>query len=88
MFRRSWEDDRRSYENFNQRTGEGGDSPDAEPFYTWGTLLPMIAEADLLDLDPIDGLCVGSPSLRPSRRRRCRPGRGDRLHAHVSTAAL
>jgi putative isomerase len=62
MFRRSWDDGRRSYENFNQRTGEGGDSPDAEPFYTWGTLLPMLAEADLLDLDPIDGLCVGSPA--------------------------
>lgn len=62
MFRRSWEEGRRSYENFNQRTGEGGDSPDAEPFYTWGTLLPMLAEADLLDLDPIDGLCVGSPA--------------------------
>ena len=60
MFRRSWDDGRRSYENFNQRTGEGGDSPDAEPFYTWGTLLPMLAEADLLDLDPMDGLCVGS----------------------------
>lgn len=62
MFRRSWDDGRRSYENFNQRTGEGGDSPDAEPFYTWGTLLPMLAEADLLDLDPMDGLCVGSPA--------------------------
>lgn len=62
MFRSSWEHGRRSYENFNQRTGEGGDSPDAEPFYTWGTLLPMLAEADLLDLDPFDGLCVGSPA--------------------------
>ncbi len=62
MFRRSWEEGRRSYENFNQRTGEGGDSPDAEPFYTWGTLLPMLAEADLLDMDPFDGICVGSPA--------------------------
>lgn len=62
MFRRSWEDGRRSYENFNQRTGDGGDSPDAEPFYTWGTLLPMLAEADLLDLDPFDGLCIGTPA--------------------------
>ncbi|MBI3647503.1 MAG: hypothetical protein HY240_01885 [Actinobacteria bacterium] len=62
MFLRSWQESRRSYENFNQRTGEGGDSPDAEPFYTWGTLLPMLAEADLLDLDPLDGLCVGSPA--------------------------
>ena len=61
MFRRSWQDGR-SYENFNQRTGEGGDSPDAEPFYTWGTLLPMLADKDLLDLDPFDGLSVGSPA--------------------------
>jgi putative isomerase len=41
MFDASWRD-RRSFENFNQRTGEGGDSPDSDPFYTWGALLPML----------------------------------------------
>jgi len=53
---------RRRVHDAHSRTGDGGDSPDSEPFYTWGTLLPMLAEADLLDLDPFDGLCVGSPA--------------------------
>ena len=42
MFQLGW-DERRSYENFNQRTGEGGDSPDSDPFYTWGALLPLLS---------------------------------------------
>ena len=41
MFERGWKD-RRSHENFNQRTGEGGDSPDSDPFYTWGALLALL----------------------------------------------
>jgi putative isomerase len=41
MFDLGWRD-RRSYENVNQRTGEGGDSPDSDPFYTWGALLPLL----------------------------------------------
>ena len=82
MFRRCWDDGRRSYENFNQRTGEGGDSPDAEPFYTWGTLLPMLAEADLLDLDPFDGLCVGSP-VPPVTATTLPTGAWGPLRAHV-----
>lgn len=61
QFARGWAE-RRSFENLNQRTGEGADSPDADPFYTWGALLAMIAECELAEIDPIDGLCVGSPS--------------------------
>ncbi len=45
MFRRGWAE-RRCYENFSQQTGDGGDSVDAEPFYTWGSLLPMIADPE------------------------------------------
>lgn len=59
LFERGWAE-RRSFENFNQRTGEGGDSPDAEPFYTWGALLPMLADLDVVGVDPWDGLCFGS----------------------------
>jgi putative isomerase len=58
LFDRGWAK-RRSYENFNQRTGEGGDSPDAEPFYTWGALLPYLADADLIGVDPWDGVTFG-----------------------------
>ncbi|HYT81516.1 MAG TPA: trehalase family glycosidase [Actinomycetota bacterium] len=60
-FEREWTD-RRSYENFNQRTGQGGDSVDADPFYTWGALLPMLADLEVLDLDPWDGLSFGCES--------------------------
>jgi putative isomerase len=49
--------DRRCWENLNQRTGEGGDSPDSDPFYTWGALLAVIGE-----LDP------GEPFPAPPRR--------------------
>ena len=55
MFQREWRA-RRSFENFNQRTGEGGDSPDADPFYTWGALLPLIADLDARGTNPWDDL--------------------------------
>lgn len=64
LFERGWAE-RRSFENFNQRTGEGGDSVDAEPFYSWGALLPLLGELDLLDLDPWDGLVAGSAGTAP-----------------------
>jgi putative isomerase len=58
MFRRGWSE-RRCYENFSQQTGDGGDSVDAEPFYTWGSLLPMIADLEAFGTDPWDGTCFG-----------------------------
>jgi putative isomerase len=58
MFRRGWAE-RRCYENFSQQTGDGGDSVDAEPFYTWGALLPMIADLEVIGTDPWDGTCFG-----------------------------
>jgi len=58
MFRRGWSE-RRCYENFSQQTGDGGDSVDAEPFYTWGSLLPMIADLEVIGTDPWDGTCFG-----------------------------
>jgi putative isomerase len=63
MFDREWAE-RRCFENFNQRTGEGGDSVDAEHFYTWGALLPMLADIDLLDLDPLEALVFGAVGAR------------------------
>ncbi len=43
MFARAWAE-RRCWENLDQRTGDGGDSPDADPFYTWGALLAVIGD--------------------------------------------
>jgi putative isomerase len=61
MFRRGWRD-RRSYENFNQRSGVGEDSPDADAFYTWGALLPLLAELQASG-DDIWELLLGGPGL-------------------------
>jgi putative isomerase len=58
MFARGWKN-RLSYENLDQRTGEGSSSVDAESFYTWGALLPMLADSDLVGLDPWDGISFG-----------------------------
>jgi putative isomerase len=43
MFERGWAE-RRCYENLSQRTGDGGGSPDSDPFYTWGALLALIGD--------------------------------------------
>ena len=58
MFERGWSE-RLSYENFDQRTGEGGSSVDAEAFYTWGALLPMLDDVDVVGLDAWDGITFG-----------------------------
>lgn len=64
LFERHWAD-RRSYENLNQRTGEGGDTPDSEAFYSFGALLPLIGEMELIDVDPWDGLVFGVDGTEP-----------------------
>ena len=58
MFARGWSN-RLSYENIDQRTGEGSSSVDAESFYTWGAMLPMLADADVVGVDPFDGITFG-----------------------------
>src|SRR5207245_10921350 len=45
LFERGWSD-RRSYENLNQRTGEGGDSPDSDHFYTLCEMLSLMLLLD------------------------------------------
>jgi len=65
MFARDWVTDRRSWENFSQRTGAGGGTPDSEPFYTWGALLPLLAAADLIGVDPWDGITFGQAVPEP-----------------------
>jgi putative isomerase len=48
MFARGWAD-RRCWENLNQRTGEGGDGPDSDAFYTWGALLGLIGDPSVTE---------------------------------------
>jgi putative isomerase len=62
LFRRHWAH-RRCYENLHQRTGDGGDSPDSDPFYTWGALLATISQLEARRVDPwIDPLDLPLPS--------------------------
>jgi hypothetical protein len=58
-FERHWAE-RRCYENLNQRTGEGADSPDADPFYTWGALLAVLPDLEVLDRTPWHGITAGA----------------------------
>jgi putative isomerase len=54
LFQRSWAD-RLCPENYNAETGEALDQPDTEGFYTWGALLPALAAAEIMDVNPWNG---------------------------------
>ena len=58
-FDRHWKEMRRSYENYNSFTGEGSDSVDSDPFYSWSALFALIWSMEQLSVDPWNGLCFG-----------------------------
>ena len=51
----------------------GGDSVDSEPFYSWGALLPLLEDMELIDLDPLDGLVFGAEGTEPGTARLATP---------------
>ena len=55
LFRQSWEPARLCPENYNAETGEALDQPDTEGFYSWGVLMPMMAVAEITDVNPWRG---------------------------------
>lgn len=55
LFRLSWEGARLCPENYNADTGAALDQPDTEGFYGWGTLMPLLAVAEILDVNPWGG---------------------------------
>lgn len=59
-FCRLWETEHACYENHNAFTGEGGDSVDADPFYGWGAMYPLMWIMEHLDIDGWNGLHFGS----------------------------
>lgn len=61
VFARAWEEERACYENYNTFTGVGK-SVDADPFYGWGALLPLMWVLEFVDTDPDGGLSFGSIS--------------------------
>ncbi|WP_138465841.1 trehalase family glycosidase [Poseidonocella sp. HB161398] len=54
LFMRNWQD-RVAGENFNAETGEALDQGDADPFYTWAALLPMIGVEEICGISPWEG---------------------------------
>lgn len=46
MFATGWQEARICRENFHRRDAEGDASPDSDPFYTWGALIPAMAMLD------------------------------------------
>lgn len=59
-FCRIWETERSCFENHNSFTGEGKDSVDADPFYGWGALYPLMWIFDHIDIDTWNGFHFGS----------------------------
>lgn len=59
-FSTRWNEERACYENYNSFTGLGGDSVDADPFYGWGALLPLMWIMEHIDIDPWNGFHFGS----------------------------
>jgi putative isomerase len=57
LFDASWRQ-RHAPENFNAETGEGGDQPDTDSFYSWTALLPFMEMSARMDFDPWHGWCL------------------------------
>lgn len=70
VFSKAWEE-RCCYENYNTFTGVG-ESVDADPFYGWGALIPLMWVLDFVDTDPEGGLTFGSVSGEPMELRHLR----------------
>lgn len=55
MFEQSWTTARLCGENYNAETGEIVDQGDADPFYTWGAMLPLLGVSQVMDIGPWHG---------------------------------
>ncbi|MFV0386917.1 MGH1-like glycoside hydrolase domain-containing protein [Paracoccus sp. (in: a-proteobacteria)] len=61
MFNQSWRDDRLCGENYNAETGRITDQGDADPFYTWGAMLPLMAVSGIMDVSAWHGWEIRNP---------------------------
>lgn len=58
MFDRNWRESRLCGENYNAETGEVTDQVDADPFYTWGAMLPLLAVNGVMDVSAWHGWTI------------------------------
>ena len=59
IFETGWHNAGRCYENYSAFTGEGR-SRDADPFYGWGALIPLMWMLEHIDLDAYSGFHVAA----------------------------
>ncbi|VDC19939.1 MGH1-like glycoside hydrolase domain-containing protein [Pseudogemmobacter humi] len=94
LFMKNWSA-RIAAENYNATTGEGQDQLDADPFYAWAAMLPLIALGEVMDVSPWHGWEITltgedvnlGPVLMPPGRvtLTCR---GDSMHLSRGAEAL
>jgi len=60
LFLKQWNNGNRCYENYNSVTGEGGDVANSDQLYTWGNLLAYLAIEEVIDVETLGGLRIGS----------------------------
>ncbi len=65
LFMRAWTQ-RCCPENYDADSGEALDQPDTDSFYGWGALLPYLAVAELIDVNPWGGWEVTNPGIGAS----------------------
>ena len=58
LFEASWREERVAAENYNAETGSATDQVDADRFYGWSAMLPLMATADIMDFSPWRGWSV------------------------------
>lgn len=95
LFQRAWAAGH-CPENYNADTGEALDQPDTDRFYGWGALMPYLAVAERLDINPWEGwnLSFDGDTTTPVGPIRCPLGeahteiRGEQLQLRVDGTLL
>lgn len=60
LFMEAWRDSRSVPENYDPETGWRDGQADTDWFYSWGALMPAMAAAELVHIDPWDGWTIHS----------------------------
>ncbi len=60
LFLKNWREKGYVFENYNAETGLANDVKNADPFYTWGGLLPYIYLSEIVEAQPFEGLRFGN----------------------------
>lgn len=66
MFEDGWRDRRVCRENYHRNDPAGDDSPDSDPYYSWGALIPAMRLLDAADRSPWHGLVLAPEADQPA----------------------